>query len=93
MSAAQVEKYFLFRDIRNHTVDLTAKYLFMSVNAVVKRYFGVKSRVCLQWYFLPRKASNGSYDGTADQRRGTNLLLIADQHFHDVQVKYIGEGI
>lgn len=44
-----------------------------------------------RWFFLPRKASAEQYNSRADERSGTNLLLIATADFNDIEVRKIGE--
>lgn len=34
-----------------------------------------------QWYFLPRRASHQLYDDSLDEKRGTNILLVANDNF------------
>ena len=47
-----------------------------------------------RWLFLPRKANfaanNAVYNEQADETLGTNLLLIANEDFSDVQVRVVG---
>ena len=38
------------------------------------------------WVVLPRKASASRYSVAEDQRKGTNLLLLASEDFADIQV-------
>lgn len=52
----------------------------------------------MSWHFrfqsivlLFRRASNEMYDETADEKRGTNLLLIADDTFSQIEVRHIGD--
>ena len=37
--------------------------------------------------FLPRRASNEKYDDVADERRGTNILIRADETFSNFKVR------
>lgn len=39
-----------------------------------------------KWYFLPRRASNQAYDELLDERRGTNLVLEANNDFTDISL-------
>jgi hypothetical protein len=43
-----------------------------------------------KWLLLPRKGSLASagqiYNAVADERLGTNLLLVASEDFQDIQV-------
>lgn len=43
-----------------------------------------------RWFFLPRRASSERYDETADERRGTNLLLNCSPDFQDILVSRVG---
>lgn len=44
-----------------------------------------------KWYFLPRKASEDvPYDPVADERLGTNLLIITSEDFSDITVQKVG---
>lgn len=52
---------------------------------------GVWSDVHQKWFFLPRRASQESYEEIADERRATNILVSADEHFAKVDFKYIGK--
>lgn len=44
------------------------------------------SSVHKRWFFLPRRASNESYAEEADESRGTNVLISADENFTDFKV-------
>ncbi|XP_071129639.1 soluble calcium-activated nucleotidase 1-like [Mytilus edulis] len=52
---------------------------------------GMWSDVHQRWFFLPRRASQQSYDETADESRATNILLSANEDFTDVDFKFIGK--
>jgi len=39
-----------------------------------------------KWFFLPRRESKERYDETLDESRGTNLMLVADEDFSNVEV-------
>ncbi|XP_051742012.1 soluble calcium-activated nucleotidase 1 [Ctenopharyngodon idella] len=43
-----------------------------------------------RWFFLPRRASSERYDETADERRGTNLMLSCSPNFQDIKVRNVG---
>lgn len=43
-----------------------------------------------KWFFLPRRASHEKYDDQADEKRATNLMLIADSTFTNIKSKRIG---
>ncbi|XP_061830120.1 soluble calcium-activated nucleotidase 1 isoform X1 [Nerophis lumbriciformis] len=43
-----------------------------------------------RWFFLPRRASTERYEETADERRGTNLVLSCSPDFKDVTVSQAG---
>lgn len=44
-----------------------------------------------RWFFLPRRASKERYEETADERRGTNLVLSCSPDFVDIIVSRVGE--
>ena len=39
-----------------------------------------------KWVFLPRRESKEAYNEEDDENRGTNLMLITDEDFSDVEV-------
>ncbi|XP_062387523.1 soluble calcium-activated nucleotidase 1 isoform X1 [Sardina pilchardus] len=43
-----------------------------------------------RWFFLPRRASSERYEETADERRGTNLLLNCSPDFQNILVSRVG---
>ncbi|MEQ2177527.1 hypothetical protein GOODEAATRI_004529 [Goodea atripinnis] len=43
-----------------------------------------------RWFFLPRRASKDRYEETADERRGTNLVLSCSLDFKDIKVSHVG---
>ena len=51
---------------------------------------GCWSAVHRKWYFLPRRASQESYNDVYDEHRATNLLISADEAFADVHTTHIG---
>ncbi|XP_003964703.3 soluble calcium-activated nucleotidase 1 isoform X2 [Takifugu rubripes] len=44
-----------------------------------------------RWFFLPRRASEERYDETADERRGTNILLSSSADFKDITASRVGQ--
>lgn len=44
-----------------------------------------------RWFFLPRRASQERYEETADERRGTNMVLSCSPDFKDIRVSRVGE--
>uniref|UniRef100_A0A8C6T9U0 Soluble calcium-activated nucleotidase 1 n=1 Tax=Neogobius melanostomus TaxID=47308 RepID=A0A8C6T9U0_9GOBI len=44
-----------------------------------------------RWFFLPRRASHERYEETADERRGTNMVLSCSSDFKDIRVSHVGE--
>lgn len=42
-----------------------------------------------QWIVLPRRASHEAYDDHADERRGTNILLTANENFNAVNLSTV----
>ncbi|XP_056323823.1 soluble calcium-activated nucleotidase 1b isoform X2 [Danio aesculapii] len=43
-----------------------------------------------RWFFLPRRASSERYDETADERRGTNLILRCSSDFSRISASRAG---
>ncbi|XP_077412030.1 soluble calcium-activated nucleotidase 1 [Vanacampus margaritifer] len=43
-----------------------------------------------RWFFLPRRASTERYEETADERRGTNLVLSCSPDFADITASRVG---
>ncbi|KAI7794997.1 putative calcium activated nucleotidase 1b [Triplophysa rosa] len=43
-----------------------------------------------RWFFLPRRASSERYEETADERRGTNLMLRCSSDFSQISVSRVG---
>ncbi|XP_056590600.1 soluble calcium-activated nucleotidase 1b isoform X2 [Triplophysa dalaica] len=43
-----------------------------------------------RWFFLPRRASSERYDETADERRGTNLMLRCSSDFGQISMSRVG---
>lgn len=46
-----------------------------------------------KWFFLPRRASDSPYNELEDERKGTNMLISADETFTHVQVTRVGKVI
>jgi len=46
-----------------------------------------------KWIFLPRRASKERYDENEDERRGTNLLIMASEDFADITAIDIGDVV
>ncbi|XP_023343490.1 soluble calcium-activated nucleotidase 1 [Eurytemora carolleeae] len=44
-----------------------------------------------RWVFLPRRASKERYDDVEDERRGTNLMILADENFQHIESRTVGE--
>ena len=44
-----------------------------------------------KWFFLPRRASKEKYDDQADEKRATNIMLIADSAFTNIKSRRIGQ--
>jgi len=42
-----------------------------------------------KWVFLPRRVSNTAYDDIADERKGSNLIGLVDEHFTTADVHEI----
>ena len=45
-----------------------------------------------KWYFLPRRASQETYNDVEDEHRATNLLITADEDLHNIETSHIGVG-
>ncbi|XP_024127350.1 soluble calcium-activated nucleotidase 1 [Oryzias melastigma] len=43
-----------------------------------------------RWFFLPRRESKERYEETADERRGTNLILSCSPDFKDIKPSRVG---
>lgn len=43
-----------------------------------------------KWFFLPRKVSKNAYNDKTDEHMGSNIMLVADEMFHDIEVRHIG---
>ncbi|XP_048027760.1 soluble calcium-activated nucleotidase 1b isoform X2 [Megalobrama amblycephala] len=43
-----------------------------------------------RWFFLPRRASSERYEETADERRGTNLILSCSPDFSQISASRVG---
>ena len=43
-----------------------------------------------KWFFLPRRASRSAYNEIEDERKGTNMLITADESFSEISVKTVG---
>jgi len=43
-----------------------------------------------RWVFLPRRVSKERYDDVIDERKGTNLLILADEDFSKITVSTLG---
>ncbi|XP_054160505.1 soluble calcium-activated nucleotidase 1-like [Oppia nitens] len=48
------------------------------------------SHVHQKWFFLPRRVSSTKYNEKEDERKGSNIMLISNNDFTDVQIKTIG---
>lgn len=51
------------------------------------------SAVHKKWFFLPRRESKERYDETLDESRGTNLMLVADEDFSNVEARRVGQVV
>jgi len=43
-----------------------------------------------KWFFLPRRHSTEMYNDVEDEKRGTNLMITADENFENINVTKIG---
>uniref|UniRef100_A0A914KLV2 Soluble calcium-activated nucleotidase 1 n=1 Tax=Meloidogyne incognita TaxID=6306 RepID=A0A914KLV2_MELIC len=48
------------------------------------------SDVHKKWFFLPRRASNDTYSEDTDEHKGTNMLIMADENFTNIEATRIG---
>lgn len=47
-----------------------------------------------EWLFFPRKVSHEPFDQAVDEReRSSNLLIVADEDFHNIRTVMVGERI
>jgi len=46
-----------------------------------------------KWIFLPRRASTEQYHEKTDEKKGTNVILIANEDFSQIDVRHVGEII
>jgi len=44
-----------------------------------------------RWVFLPRRASKEKYDDVEDEKRGTNLMILADESFRNIETRTVGD--
>jgi soluble calcium-activated nucleotidase 1 len=44
-----------------------------------------------QWYFLPRRLSKDPYSEVDDEKRGSNVLIVANEKFSEVTSSYVGD--
>eukprot|EP01083_Nonionella_stella_P076671 209049_1 len=76
--------------------DWTEKYekLRSAVSASFPGYLIIEaiewSDVHARWFVLPRRVSSEAYDEVADERRGSNLVMSADENFDDIHVLKVG---
>ena len=63
----------------------------MFVSGYIIHESGVWSEIHQRWFFLPRRASKLKYEEKPDEKRATNLLIIANDKFTDIEVKHIGK--
>ncbi len=47
------------------------------------------SEVLKKWVFLPRRASKEQYNDKTDEKMGTNIMLLTDEDFANVEVSII----
>lgn len=48
---------------------------------------GVWSNIHQKWFFLPRRCSQEKYNEVKDEFMSCNVLLMADEHFQNVEVR------
>lgn len=47
------------------------------------------SRHLSKWIFIPRRANKNPYNELDDEKRGTNLILVASENFSNVKIHHI----
>ncbi|KAL0214635.1 hypothetical protein P9112_006819 [Eukaryota sp. TZLM1-RC] len=50
----------------------------------------VWSKVYKRWFFLPRRVSQQAYNDDQDEKRGSNLVLVASEDFETIESRPIG---
>lgn len=73
---------FSFSQLNRYLLCISAGYLIHESAAW--------SDTLQRWFFLPRRASKERYEETADERRGTNLVLSCSPDFKDIIVSRVG---
>ncbi|ETV70339.1 hypothetical protein H257_14030 [Aphanomyces astaci] len=48
------------------------------------------SAVHRKWFILPRRVSKDAYDETADEQRGSNVMIVASEDFSRLEVRTVG---
>jgi len=46
-----------------------------------------------RWVFLPRRASTEQYHEKTDEKKGTNVILVANEDFSKIDVRHVGDVI
>jgi soluble calcium-activated nucleotidase 1 len=49
------------------------------------------SEILQKWFFLPRRASTEQYHEKTDEKKGTNIMLVANEDFSNVEVRHVGD--
>ena len=49
------------------------------------------SEIRKQWVILPRRVSKEAYDEKEDERRGSNVVMLASEDFESIEVRHITE--
>uniref|UniRef100_A0AAV2KEB6 SRCR domain-containing protein n=1 Tax=Knipowitschia caucasica TaxID=637954 RepID=A0AAV2KEB6_KNICA len=95
---SQVHAFNITQETQNITVQIASNCLphFSSfIRYLYTRYFihesAAWSDTLQRWFFLPRRASTQRYEETADERRGTNMVLSCSADFKNVHVSRVGE--
>ena len=47
------------------------------------------SAVRRQWVILPRRVSTKAYDEKEDEKRGSNVVILASENFETIEVRHI----
>ncbi|CAL8142829.1 unnamed protein product [Orchesella dallaii] len=84
-------------EVRHHDWKLRYQKLAKALDIVFPGYVihesGGWSDVWKKWVFLPRRASKEQYNDKTDEKKGTNIMLLTDEDFTNVEVRHIGDVI
>lgn len=69
---------------------LASVHYLVCVSGYLIHESAVWSERLQRWFFLPRRASSERYEETADERRGSNLILSCSPDFSQISASRIG---